>query len=62
MGRISEVKDLVLDEIINKLRNEIKIFESTNSEEFIKGYKYGLELAIYLVENKKENKNNESNT
>lgn len=60
MGRISEVTDLVLDDIINELRNEIKIFKPTSSDKFIRGYKYGLELAIYLVENKKENKNNES--
>ena len=62
MGRISEVTDLVLDDIINELRNEIKSFKPTSSDKFIRGYKYGLELAIYLVENKKENKNNESNT
>jgi len=60
MDRISEVKDLFLDDIINELRNEIKIFKSTNSEKFIQGYKYGLELAMYLIENKKENRNNES--
>ena len=57
MGRISEVKDLFLDDIINELKNEIKIFKPTNSdnsEKFIQGYKYGLELAIYLIENKKE--------
>ena len=57
MGRTSEVKDLFLDDIINELKNEIKIFKPTNSdnsEKFIQGYKYGLELAIYLIENKKE--------
>lgn len=59
MGRISEVKDLFLDDIINELKNEIEIFKPTSSDKFIRGYKYGLELAIYLIENKKEN-NNES--
>ena len=62
MGRISEVKDLILDDIIDELRNEIEIFKPTTSEKFIQGYKYGLELAIDIIKNKQENKNNESKT